>query len=514
MRHVPDETSGSRPDERALPAPGELALPRDWSPERGLDARQAEAVRKMLLAVANDPRSMVVRLEEQLTRLRLARDQPGPARERLALETRVVFAPLANRLGAGELKWQLEDFAFRYLEPQEYHRIAAALQEKRVARERHIEALREIVRRELEAAGIVAEIQGRAKHIYSIHRKMQRKRLPFEKVFDICALRIVVETVRDCYSALGVVHGLWPYVPGEFDDYIATPKANHYRSIHTAVVGPEGRHVEVQIRTREMHDQAESGGATHWKYKEGAHGSAEYDRKIAWARRLLAPQENTDPADRDFLERMRAELFTDRVYVLTPKGEVIELPRGGTPLDFAYMVHTGLGHRCKGAKVNGRIVPLTCKLSNGEVVEIITGKMAAPSRHWLLPAEGYLASARNRAKVRAWFKKLDESESAADGPALPRPVLAARPASPVKVSPPHARAGGARSRMPVLIEGLDDLPVTLARCCVPVRPQPITAYVTLSRGVTVHRNECAGLARMRALKPERVLRVAWNEASG
>ena len=272
--------------------------------------------------------------------------------------------------------------------------------------------------------------------------------------------------------------------------------------------------MEVQIRTREMHDQAESGGATHWKYKEGGPGSAEYDRKIAWARRLLAPQENTDPADRDFLERMRAELFTDRVYVLTPKGEVIELPRGGTPLDFAYMVHTGLGHRCKGAKVNGRIVPLTCKLSNGEVVEIITGKMAAPSRHWLLPAEGYLASARNRAKVRAWFKKLDESESAADGPALPRPVLAARPASPVKVSPPRARAGGARARMPVLIEGLDDLPVTLARCCVPVRPQPITAYVTLSRGVTVHRSECAGLARMRALKPERVLRVAWNEASG
>lgn len=488
-----------------LPAPGDLALPADWSPDRGLDARQAEAVRKMLLAVASDPRSVLLRLEEQLLRLRAAKDQPSAVRERLALETRAVFAPLANRLGAGELKWQLEDFAFRYLEPNEYHRIAKALQEKRTVRERYIETLRETLRTELLTAGVTAEVHGRAKHIYSIHRKMQRKQLPFEKVFDVCALRVIVATVRDCYSALGVVHGLWAYVPGEFDDYIATPKPNHYRSIHTAVVGPEGRNVEVQIRTREMHEQAEHGGATHWKYKEGGSRGSDYDRKIEWVRRMLAPQAEDDP-DRDFLERMRGSLFSDRIYALTPKGEVIELPRGGTPLDFAYLVHTGLGHRCRGAKVNGRIVPLTYRLANGEVVEIITAKQEAPSRHWLLPAEGYLASARNRAKVRAWFKKQEESA----GPAI-EAREGARAPSPTRVIPPMKRRVKAiRSRTPVIVEGMADLPITFARCCVPVRPQPIAGYVTLSRGVTVHRTECAGLARMRALKPDRLLRVRWT----
>jgi GTP pyrophosphokinase len=492
-----------------LAAAGDLGLPRDWAPERGLDSRQAEALRKMLLAVASDPRLMLARLEDQLARLRAARAHPGPARDRLALETRVVFAPLANRLGSGEIKWQLEDFAFRYLEPAEYHRIATALDDRRIDRERYIESLRATLGAELERAGVRARVDGRAKHIYSIHRKMQRKQLPLERVFDLFAVRVLVESIPDCYAALSVVHGLWPYLPGEFDDYVATPKPNGYRSIHTAIVGPQGRTVEVQIRTREMHEQAEMGAAPHWRYKEGGRRDAVYERKIEWARRLLAPEPAAEGAEKDFLERMRTELFADRVYPLTPMGEVVELPSGGTPLDFAYFVHTDLGHRCKGAKVNGRIVPLTQPLANGEVVEIITGKHPAPSRHWLVPSEGYLRSPRSRAKVRAWFKKQDEQQgTAAESPA---PASRPPPASPRREITFAPRAGrkSNRTRTPIDIEGMEDLPTTFARCCRPARPQPIVGYVTQSRGVTVHRADCPGLARMRALKPGRVLRVSW-----
>ena len=493
-------------------APGGLGLPRDWSPEHGLDERQAESLRKMLLALAVDPRLMLARLEEQLDRLRATRDQPGGERERLALETRVVFAPLANRLGAGELKWQLEDFAFRYLEPDEYHRIAAALREKRIDREAYIDSLCTTLRAELHRAGVPAEVHGRAKHIYSIHRKMQRKHLSFEKLFDLCAVRVLADTVEDCYAALSVVHGLWPYIPGEFDDYIATPKPNSYRSIHTAVTGPQGKSVEVQIRTREMHEQAELGGATHWIYKEGGTRDAGYARKIEWARRLLAPVEANDNAERDLLERLRGELFADRIYALTPKGRVIELTRGATPLDFAYQVHTDIGHRCRGAKINGRIVPLTCPLSNGDVVEIITGKEPAPSRNWLVAHEGYLASPRSRAKVKAWFRKQEELQAnlreAAPG-AGPAPEHVSRPGahSPTIPRQPTRRP---RLRTPVEVDGVGDLPTTLARCCRPAPPQPITGYVTLSRGVTIHRSDCSGLARMQARKPERMLSVSWT----
>lgn len=491
------------------PVLGDLGLPRDWSPERGLDARQAEALRKMLLAVASDPRLMLARLEQQLIRLQAAREHPGAERERLALETQVIFAPLANRLGAGKLKWQLEDFAFRYLEPDTYRRIATALDEKRVDRERYIDSLCATLRAELQRSGIAAEVYGRAKHIFSIHRKMQRKQLPFEKVFDIRAVRVLVDSLPDCYAALSVVHGLWPYVPGEFDDYIATPKPNHYRSIHTAVMGPQGKSVEVQIRTHEMHRQAELGSAPHWQYKEGGARDEPYERKIEWARRLLAPQ---DTAEKDFLERMRGELFADRVYALTPKGEVIELPSGATPLDFAYLVHTDLGHRCRGAKVNGRIVPLTYRLNNGEVVEIIAGKHLAPSRHWLEPSEGYLVSARNRAKVRAWFKRQEEETQtpiAADTPPIETPAPSSADIVLNEIAR-RPRIRHARARTPVDIEGVGDLPTTLARCCKPIRPQPITGYVTLGRGVTIHRSDCAGLARMRATRPDRLLNVSWT----
>jgi GTP pyrophosphokinase len=495
----------------ALVRLGELGLPRDWSPTQGLDSRQAETLRKMLLAVVSDPRLVLARLAEQLVELRHARALPPEERERLAIETRAVFAPLANRLGVWQLKWELEDLAFRYLDADEYRHIAAALNERRADRERYIEELCTSLQAEMRKAGINAEVYGRPKHMYSIYRKMQRKHLAFDQLFDVRAVRVVVSSIPECYAALGVVHGLWHYIPGEFDDYVATPKGNFYRSIHTAVIGPGGKSLEVQIRTREMHEHAELGVAAHWTYKEGGARNAQYERKIEWVRKLLEPQDTpSDENDRNFLERMRTELFEDRVYALTPKGEVIDLPRGATPLDFAYQIHTSLGHRCKGAKVNGRIVPLTYTLKNGEIVEVIAGKLESPSRDWLAPDQGYLGSAHSRTKVRAWFRKQEE--------AAQPPVAVSVPAASTVVEPVVApvvrrRARRAVGGAPVDIEGVGDLPTTLARCCAPLRPQPIAGYVTLGRGVTIHRADCPSLARMRASRPERVLQVEWASDS-
>ena len=542
----------------ALMRLGNLGLPRDWSPERGLDTRQTETLRKMLLAVVSDPRLVLARTAEELVALRHARNLPAAERARRALEARAIYAPLANRLGVWQLKWELEDLAFRYLEADEYRRVAAALNERRADRERFIEALCEELRAQLQSAGIEAEVYGRPKHIYSIYRKMQRKQLDFAQLFDVRAVRVVVSSVPECYAALGIVHGRWPYIPGEFDDYIATPKGNGYRSIHTAVIGPQARSVEVQIRTREMHEHAELGVAAHWSYKEGGPRDAHYQRKIEWVRRLLEPPDGSRAdADRDLIEGMRTELFEDRVYVLTPKGEVIDLPHGATPLDFAYQVHTALGHRCRGAKANGRIVPLTHQLVNGEIIEIITGKHEAPSRDWLAPEQGYLVSARNRSKVRAWFRKQDVGDNRSAGRAIAERELARigaraeqlnalarelkvrdpeqlyellgegeitvtqllqaasrlfEPSAPPPLVRPARPAGGRRRSSPVEIEGVGDLPITLARCCAPLRPQPIAGYVTLGRGVTVHRSDCASFARMSALKPDRVLKVEWASA--
>ena len=532
---------------------GEVGLARDWAPERGLDARQAETVRKMLLAVVGDQRLVLARLAEALVRLRHARALPVPERQRLATEVRAVFAPLANRLGIWQLKWELEDLAFRYLEPEEYKRLAGALNEKRTDRERYIEAFCANLRASLAAAGVTAEVYGRPKHIFSIFRKMLRKHLPFEQIFDVRAVRIVVESVADCYAALSVVHGDWQYIPAEFDDYIATPKDNHYRSIHTAVVGPEGRSVEIQIRTREMHEHAELGIAAHWQYKEGGAHDVQYQRKIEAVRRLLQPGGEPE-AEPDALESLRGQIFADHIYALTPKGEVVELPRGGTPLDFAYQVHSNLGHRCRGAKVNGRIVPLTYHLGNGEVVEIIAGKHPAPSRDWLAPELGYLASARSRTKVRAWFRRQDAGDNrlagrsiaeremqraGADDSLLPELIAQlrardadefyrllgegeitatqlaqalirlVRPATP-ELPARKVRPAGPARRNPVDIEGVGDLPITLAACCAPLRPQPIVGYITVGRGVTIHRADCRNFGRMRAEKPERMLQVEWS----
>jgi GTP pyrophosphokinase len=537
---------------------GELHLPAGWTADQGLNAQQAEIVRKMLLAVAADPRLVVAHLADQLVELRDARTLSAPQRLQLATETREILAPLANRLGVWRLKWELEDLSFRYLEPEAYHRIARALSERRVDRERYIGEVCALLQRELALAGVAAlAVYGRPKHIYSIWRKMQRKQLAFEQLFDVRAVRIVVESIEQCYAALGVVHALWRYVRGEFDDYIATPKDNEYRSIHTAVIGPEDKSLEVQIRSRDMDQYAELGVAAHWRYKEGGARDLGYERKIEWVRHVLDPT-HAAQFEGDLIERVKHELFADRIYAMTPRGEVVDLPRGATPLDFAYQVHTGLGHRCRGAKIGGRIVPLNQPLANGDVVEIITGKQPAPSRDWLSPELGFLVSPKSRAKVRAWFRRIDESQHVALGretlereldrvgggaeliatlvrelhadsaedlqrrigqgdigtTALSQALARLRAPVVAPLTPARKRTGRtAAARSPVEIEGVGDLPTMIARCCGPVPPEPIAGYVALGRGVTIHSARCPNLLRMRSLNSSRVLRVEWNPES-
>src|SRR3984957_10099701 len=526
---------------------GELHLPAGWSADQGLNAQQDEVLGKMLLAGAH--------LAEQLVELRVARALSAPQRLRLAIETREILAPLANRLGVWNLKWELEDLWFRYLEPEAIPRSARALSERRVDRERYIGEVCALLQRELTQAGVAAlAVYGRPKHIYSIWRKMQRKQLAFEQLFDVRAVRIVVESIEQCYAALGVVHALWRYVAGEFDDYIATPKDNEYRSIHTAVIGPEGKSLEVQIRSRDMDQYAELGVAAHWRYKEGGARNLGYERKIEWVRHVLDPTHATQ-LEGDLIERVKHELFADRIYAMTPRGEVVDLPRGATPLDFAYQVHTGLDHRCRGAKIGGRIVPLNHALANGDVVEIITGKQPAPSRDWLSPELGFLVSAKSRAKVRAWFRRIDESRHVALGretlerelarvggaaeliatlvrelhadsaedlqrrigegaigvAALNQALARLRAPLAAPLTPVRKRARrSTAARSPVEIEGVGDLATTIARCCSPVPPEPIAGYVTLGRGVTVHGARCPNLLRMQSLNSSRVLRVEWN----
>ena len=525
-----------------------------------------EGLRRLLLAIVRDLRVVTILLARQLARMRTAGALPEPERQALARLTRDIHAPLANRLGIWQLKWELEDLAFRYLQPQVYKQIATQLDEKRTGRERYIAAVIASLQKALAEHGIRAEISGRPKQIYSIWRKMQRKQVGFDELYDLRAVRIAVDDVAACYAALGVVHALWVPIPSEFDDYIARPKANDYRSLHTAVVGPEGRTLEVQIRTREMHEQAELGVAAHWRYKEGKGSERSFDRKINWMRQLL---EQAREGDADSLAgALDAELVEDRVYVLTPKGEVVDLPQGATPLDFAYHVHTMVGHRCRGAKVNGRIVPLTWKLHSGDRVEVLTGKEPDPRRDWLLPANGYLASARSRNKVRGWFHRLDRARNVQAGRELldrelrrlglmqaellpvakrfhadsvdelyiavalgdvgpsqvgralleqekaPAPAPEAGSAN-IAPRPPPRRAGReAAGKSRFTVQGVGNLLVQLARCCHPVAGEPIAGYITQGRGVTVHRADCASFRRMTAVHPERVLPVEWGQAGG
>ena len=382
----------------------------------------SEGLRRLLLAIVRDLRVVPILLARQLARMRHADRLPVEQRRALAQLTRDIHAPLANRLGIWQLKWELEDLAFRYLDPDTYQRIARLLDDKRSGREGYIEQVRRTLGTALAAQDVRADVAGRPKHIYSIWKKMQKKNVPIGELYDLRAARVLVDDVPACYAALGVVHALWQPVPGEFDDYIARPKRNDYRSLHTAVIGPEGKTLEVQIRTFEMHAQAELGVAAHWRYKEGRgveHRSTAADaalnRKIEWMRRLLDSHAERDGDNASLLGEIDSELVEDRVYVLTPKGEVVDLPQGATPLDFAYHVHTEVGHRCRGAKIDGRIVPLDHKLHSGDRVEIMVAKTGEPRRDWLVASNGFLASARSREKVRNWFNKLDRARNVQAG---------------------------------------------------------------------------------------------------
>lgn len=522
----------------------------------------SEGLRRLLLAIVRDLRVVPILLARQLARLRHADRLPPPTRRELAALTRDIHAPLANRLGIWQLKWELEDLAFRYLEPQTYQKIARLLDEKRADRERYIENVKRVLREAMAAQGVKAEVAGRPKHIYSIWKKMQRKDVPIGELYDLRAVRVLVDDLASCYAALGVVHAQWTPIPSEFDDYIARPKRNDYRSLHTAVVGPEGKTLEVQIRTHEMHRQAELGVAAHWKYKEVGSQSADaaFDRKIAWMRRLLDTKAEGG-GDEALAGELDTELIEDRVYVLTPKGEVIDLPAGATPLDFAYHVHTEVGHRCRGAKVDGRIVPLDHKLRSGDRVEILTAKTGAPRRDWLVAANGFLASNRSREKVRTWFHKLDRSRNEAAGrelldkelrrlgllgaelaPVLERFSLASdgdlyvqvalgylgphqvgralleheRAAAAPAAPPPASSVVAVSARKPAgkatdfTVEGVGNLLVQLARCCQPLPGEPIVGYLTRGRGVSVHRPGCASFERLAAAQPQRVLPVEWG----
>jgi GTP pyrophosphokinase len=538
------------------------------------DDRNQEGLRRLLLAIVRDLRVVPILLSRQLARLRFATRLPDPQRRALAQLTRDIHAPLANRLGIWQLKWELEDLAFRYLEPDTYRRIARLLDDKRSGREHYIEQVKAQLVAALEKQGVHADVAGRPKHIYSIWKKMQKKDVPIGELYDLRALRVLVDDVPACYAALGAVHALWLPIPSEFDDYIARPKRNDYRSLHTAVIGPEGKTLEVQIRTFDMHAQAELGVAAHWRYKEtsgkagkgenrSASGDAALDRKIEWMRRLLEThhesghQDSARGDEAGLLGEIDTELVEDRIYVLTPRGEVIDLPTGSTPLDFAYRVHTDIGHRCRGAKVDGRIVPLDHKLRSGDRVEIMVAKTGEPRRDWLVASNGFLASPRSREKVRNWFHKLDRARNLQAGRELldkelkrlglmqadPAPALqkfnaatlddlylhvALGDVGPHQVTRAlleHQRASTAaaepavpRPRKPqsaassaFTVVGLGNLLVQVARCCQPLPGEPIAGYLTRGRGVSAHRRDCATFLRLSAAQPQRVLPVEWGQ---
>ncbi len=531
-------------------------------------AQQTEALRKMLLAMVDDVRVVLIKLAERLVSLRSAalstearRNESAQAEAREVMD---VFAPLANRLGVWQIKWELEDLSLRLLEPAEYHRITRYLDETRIEREAYIDTTKAVLRDALEKAGITGEITGRSKHIYSIYDKLKRKHCAIEELYDIRALRVIVPEVRDCYATLGIVHSMFQPVPGEFDDYIAKPKTNNYRSLHTSVIGPHNRALEVQIRTQDMHQSSEYGVAAHWNYKEGGSAArdASFAAKIASLRQVLSwGNEVSSPGE--LLAGFKSSLFDETIFVLTPQGKIIDLPKDSTPIDFAYAVHSGLGHRCRGAKVDGMMVPLTTPLKNGQRVDVITVKEGGPSRDWLNPDNGYLHSSRARSKVRQWFNTLDSQETLAHGravvekdlqrhgqtalsldklaheggfksqdelfAAVGRAELNTRELDIVirkaaglldAVPEPDSRGGvhTSRSRAKsgsggILIVGVDKLMTGLARCCKPVPPDPIVGFVTRLKGITIHRHDCSNVIRMMEKEPGRIIAADWGEAA-
>jgi len=520
---------------------------------------QVENLRKMLVAMVDDVRVALIKLAERTCAIRAVKEADEEKRQRVAREVFDIYAPLAHRLGIGHIKWELEDLSFRYLEPEQYKQIARLLHERRLDREQYINDAMAHLRQELESAGIKADISGRAKHIYSIWRKMQRKGLQFSQIYDVRAVRVLVPEVRDCYTTLGIVHTLWRHIPKEFDDYIANPKENGYRSLHTAVLGPEGKVLEVQIRTHAMHEEAELGVCAHWRYKgtDVKSGSNHYEEKISWLRQVIEWHEELGDIG-GLAEQLRVDIEPDRVYVFTPDGHAIDLPKGATPLDFAYRVHTEIGHNCRGAKINGRIVPLTYSLQTGEQVEIITGKQGSPSRDWLNPNLGYVTTSRARAKIVHWFKLQDRDQNVAAGKQLLERELARlaligvdfdklaekanlktaedlfaalgagdvrlahavnlaqqlvepeRSSEQLELIPRKAQGFKPGKRGDIQIQGVGNLLTQMAGCCQPLPGDPIVGYITLGRGVTIHRQDCPTALQQSAREPERMIQVSWG----
>jgi len=511
-----------------------------------------ETLRKTFLAMGDDVRVVVIKLADRLHNMRTLSHLSADRRERIALETIEIFAPLASRLGIWQIKWELEDLAFRYVHPDEYKLLADQVAVRRLDREQNMNAIRDEVHDLLKETAIEAEVQARPKHLYSIFRKMERKDVPFEEVYDVRGVRVLVNSESDCYLALGVIHNRWKPVPGTFDDYIATPKDNFYQSLHTAVIYDEGGTVEVQIRTSEMDENAEFGIAAHWRYKEGRVRDDGFERRVDWLRSLMEWRQDVTDAE-DFVEAMKSDVFKDRVYVFTPHGDIIDLPVDSTPIDFAYHIHTEIGHRCRGARVNGKLVSLDTNLKTGDSVEILTTKRGGPSRDWLNPSLEMARSQRARSKMRQWFRKQDREQNVSHGRELVErevrrlgiqkfdidqladelkyssgaELLAAvgvgdislgkivnraaeKEQSELPVPGPTVRKGVRKEATEVSVLGLTGLLTNLGRCCNPVPGDPIIGYVTRGRGATIHRQDCPNVLRIR--DKERLVSVSWGKA--
>ena len=524
---------------------------RDRSEEQR-DVQETESLRKMFIAMAEDIRVVMIKLADRLHNMRTLESLPAGRRRDFATETLTIFAPLANRLGVWQWKWELEDLSLRHLDSDAYGRIASLIQERRPERQRSIERHIETLRQRLQEEGIEAEITGRPKHIYSIYNKMRRKNVPFSQVYDVRAMRATTATISDCYRILGIVHGLWKPIPGEFDDYIATPKDNMYRSLHTAVIGQDGKTLEVQIRTHEMHRLAEYGIAAHWRYKEGGKRDDAFEAKIAWLRWLMDWRQDLTDAS-EFMDAMKTDIFQDRVYVFTPKGHIVDLPLGATPIDFAYHIHTEIGHRCRGARINDKWTRLDDQLHTGDQVEIVTGRRSAPSRDWLNPSFGYVKTSRARTKIRQWFRRQDRGQNITQGWEIVERELkrlgleqisherVAKLFGHDKVDDFHAAVGFGDIHSPqitgkiaetradqteaevqpltfaphptttvegIQVQGTGGLLTRLAHCCNPLPGDDIVGYVTRGRGVTIHRRDCPNMLRLG--HAARLIEVNWG----
>ena len=517
-----------------------------YSPEMTLKPNQAETLRRMLLSMTQDVRAVLIKLAYRIHRLRNLPKESYELRHFISRETLDIYAPIANRLGIHQFKWELEDMAFRYLEPQAYRQIAKSLANNRVQRENCINSFIELLQKHLAEENIVSTCYGRPKHIYSIWKKMQRKQLGIDELYDLLAVRVIVDNLTHCYTVLGIVHSLWQYIPKEFDDYIANPKENGYQSLHTVILDPQGNRIEVQIRTQEMHDYAELGVAAHWSYKEGGKQTAAMEKSVATLRKLLEEKQNDEALSDDF----RSELFNDRVYVLTPAGKLIDLVKGSTALDFAYAVHTEIGHRCRGAKINGRIVPLTYTLKSGEQVEILTTKESAPNHNWIDPNLGYLKTSRAISKVKSWFRNQQQTENIARGKAIldkesqrlgikalnmvdmlsyfkqhdtdalleaigrsdinSRQLAGFLKIPELEELPVNVRPKKILSKSVVSVAGIDNVQTSFAHCCSPVLGEDIIGYISHHKGITVHRTDCKSVTQLSPEKQAQLIPVTWG----